>query len=637
MSDIFSKSLSAASPPPASGQITPEQGTPEQGVLQNDAAETPSGPEKETHDAEDGKAPETAPPSAPAAVCSTGRFFNFCSMIAPLLLLGLWFLQSLPRLLDRPPQGFYQLAERIQAMMSGGTEGATVTEATGGLFSSVEPISVLFLELLSHTGIIEFLAEARPFLARVLPHSPQEAYPALAAVLAGLSLLLLTWGLALGTGYGRQGALAAGCTMSVILGLSGLPPFAGEALLAGALMVASLLFLYSGWVRPFAPFRLGLGFALAGVTALSAGTVGLLIPLLTSVLFLAWRGTFRRAGAADGALGFGLMLVVVLGRAAWLFFQPENTTAGTLSGREELRLFIEQAFVEPFSLARETAGKNWWCVFPLLAVLCLPFSLLLPFLSWERIGTACRAFLSNRHSCPGHGWIWAFLLSSLLVFSLLGVNVAAAVPLLFAPVAILAGQALICVGTRRNRLFYLLSSLLLLALAVCFGIAGGAPLFTGDIFSTLAVLYPDLPQEPAIWYGMLAQGALCLVFCLVLWKASARVCSSGLLGLTFFAAFIALPFAWSSAILAPRSPDTTSVTIPSSGPDPLPDAIPAPAPDNPVPVEEMKAHPAEAREEIRTEVPAETREAMPEAGEAPPAPSSSRDDPLRPLEERTEP
>ncbi len=615
MSDTFSRSVSAASPSSTPETVTPEQGISEQTLLQNEVGENLSSHEKETHTAEDGNTSEAGAPVSPqdplpvpVTACSTGRLFNFCSLIAPLLLLGLWFLQSIPRLLDRPPQGFYRLAERIQALF-GGTDGESAIEATGGLFSSVEPVCVFFLEMLSRTGIMEFLTENWPFLARLLPDTPQEVYPALAAVLAGLFLLLLTWGLALSTGYGKQGALAAGCAMSVLLGLSGLPPFAGETLLAGSLMVASLLFLYSGWIRPFAPFRLGVGFALVGATALSAGITGLLVPLLTSIFFLVWRGTFRRAGAFDGALGFGIMLVIVLGRAAWLFFQPENTVSGTLSGREELRLFIEQAFLEPLSLARETLGKNWWHVFPLLAVLCLPFSLLLPFLSWERIGSACRAFLSNRRECPGHGWIWAFFLSGLLVFSLLGVNVPAALPLLFAPVAILAGQALICVGTRRNRLFYLLLTLLLFALAVCFGIAGASPLVTGSISSVLTVFYPDLPQEPALWYGMLAQAGICLVFCWVLWKASVRACSSGLLALTFFAAFIALPFAWSSTLLASSSPNIAPVTVPDS-----------PVSPDEVTARESAQTPSESREEVQKEV----RTEVPEPGEALQAPPEAQ-------------
>lgn len=514
------------------------------------------------------------------------RGFSAAALAAPVFLVLVWLFQSIPGMVGRQTHGLSTLAEYIRTLTGNIAEvTATGDPGTGSLFSPVQPVYDLFLSGIAHSGLPDALASLSIVSGGLFtPMTGAESLAATGAALSTLLLLLATWGLALTAGYEKRGALAAACALFIILALAGLPSVAGESLLTAAVIAASATCLYSGWVRPFAPLRLGVGFALTALAALSGGIIGLALPLLASLLFLIWRGTFRRAGALDGALGFGLLLVLLLGRAAFLALWGSEDAVP--NGKEELLLFIDSAFLQPLSLAWEAAGADWWRVFPTLLTLCLPFVLLLPFLSWEKIGGLFAAFVKNRKQCPGHGWIWALLASGLLLFCLLGMDAPAALPVVLAPLAILIGQAVLSLTPGRSRIFYLVLSLLLFAAGICLGIGGVYTLITGAVDPLFAPLYPVSDPDQAMQWEVLAEAVLCLIFALLLRKSASRGFPAGsLLALTLFAACIALPLAWrpaapsadeisSEATATPAEEQLTAPETPAKETDSLPAAEP---------------------------------------------------------------
>lgn len=505
-------------------------------------------PDKPTEEHAADEAEPHAASEAARAPSFGQRCFKAAALGAPVFLVLIWLVQSLPGLVGKEAHGLSTLAEYIRTLTANlGGAVATGAPGTGSFFSPVQPIYDLFLNGIAHSGLPDALTSLSAVSGGLfVPMTGAESLASTGAALAALLLLLATWSLALAAGYGKRGALAAACALFIMLALADLPSFAGESLLTAAVIMASAICLYSGWVRPFAPLRLGAGFALTALAALSGGIIGLALPLLASLLFLIWRGNFRRAGALDGALGFGLLLVLLLGRAAFLaLWSGEYAVPG---GKEELLLFIDSAFLKPLSLAWETRGADWWRVFPTLLTLCLPFVLLLPFLNWGKVGGVFAAFVKNRREYPGHGWIWALLASDLLIFCLLGTDAPAALPAVLAPLAILIGQAVLSLTPGRSRMFYLVLSLLLFAVGICVGVGGAYTLITGAVDPLVTPLYPvSTPDRPMQW-AVLAQAGLCLIFALLLRKSARRGFPAGsLLTLTLFAACIALPLTWRPA------------------------------------------------------------------------------------------
>lgn len=585
------------------------------------AEKTPSSPLPDKTDDTD-RTGRTEPHAVSETARASGfghRCFNALAVGAPVFLALAWLLQSIPGLGGRQARGLYALAEYVRESLGNlGGVAATSDAGTGGFFSPVQPVYDFFLNALAQSGLMEALSSLSSASGGLfIPATGAEGLTATGAALATLLLLLATWGLALVAGYGKRNALAAACALFVMLALAGLPSSAGESLLTAALVTAAMICLYSGWARPFAPFRLGAGFALTALAALSGGITGLVLPLLVSLLFLAWRGSFRRAGALDGALGFGLLLVLLLGRAAFLALWG-NEDAG-MNGREELLLFIDSAFLRPLSLAWEAGGGEWWRVFPPLLTLCLPFVLLLPFLRWEKIGGVLAAFAKNRKNCPGHGWIWAFLAGALLVFCLLGMDAPTTLPTVLVPLAVLIGQAVLSLTPGRSRAFYLVLGLLLLAGGICLGVGGAYTLITGAVDPLFAPLYPVAAPDGAMQWGVLIQAGLCLIFALLLYRSAGRGFPDGsLLALTLFAACIALPLAWRPVVpvvapaVSPSSPPAAESTLPSEEPT---------TPDAAEPFDRQETTPAETTLPERTEpVQTEPAQTVPVPEEAQTAP-----------------
>ena len=484
--------------------------------------------------------PPTPPkPSKPEATsCAASRCFNGLAAVGPLALILFWLLQSLPTFMGRELHALHDLGIGL----------------VGGVAASlpapdVYPVYHWFLTTLACIPGLDDLSLAA-FLPGVQPTAGLEqltGYPVLllplASALATLFLVLLTWGLARATGNDRRTAFAAGLVLLTSLSFMGLPRLSGGDMLFASILTLGSLCLYRGWLKASAPLWLFAGFALIALSTLAGGLLGLALPLLTSLIFLIWRGTFRRAGARDGALAFGLMLVLLL---VWA-----TTIAFTDGGRDLLQALIENEYAAPLREAWALQGRDSWIIVALLALLWLPWTLLLPFLPWGRLGACVRAIATNRTQRPGQGWLWCSVIVTLAVLALLGANMPVLLIPLLPPLAILTAQGLLSLSPGASRGFFLLLGLLFLLLGLLFAVANLYPVF-GTAPELLSAVQPSLPPVAA-----LVQVCGLLLLGIILWKVVNRAFAGGcLLIMTVLMLLYTAPLAYYTTATAPPAPAT---------------------------------------------------------------------------------
>jgi|GEM_PF-722221 len=460
-----------------------------------------------------------------------------------------------------------------------------------------------------------------------------ELTPALLALVgtmlaAGIAVLML-WCAGFAFGGGIRPALSA-CLVflstfaACIMLRVNLPDVLFTAVLLGA-----LLFLYGGYRRDFAPVRLILGYLLVGLAVFAGGSAGLLLPLVACLLFLLWRGAFRRAGALDGAIGFGLMLVMIFGWITILALNPGSRA-------------IFDALI-PHELSRWTPvwmlpdkGIYEACVM----LLCgLPWLLLILFLPWERIGKLPRAFWQNRQEAPGTGWLWCAIFAALLLAALGWTGAPRLLVPLLALLAIAAGCICLNLSPLRTR--------------ILFGVLGVFVLLAAFIFAAAFIL--PLAQEwlPEAWFndmppavkcvtglqGLLPLAGVCLFFGILLaWTArSGATPGVCLVVFTLFVTALAAPLnlftlpalyppvsAQEQQPPAAHEPQTPETTPPPAAPAPAVPAPDVPAPETPAPDVPVPAEPSVAAPAPTAQKTAPNASAAPEtsaAQEKPAAPS----------------
>ncbi|WP_294625101.1 hypothetical protein [uncultured Bilophila sp.] len=491
----------------------------------------PEAEEEKERPSEPQPAPQTLPPLGRASFAA--RSFHGLAAIGPLVLILFWAIESLPTLLGKELPALHLLGTALVG-------GATATTLPS---PDLYPVYDWFLSALNAIPGIGALSLGT-WLPGIFPAAGLEhlaPYPVdvlpLASALAALFLLLLTWTLARATSNDRRIAFASGLVLLSSLTLMGLPRIAGSDMLFASILTLSGICLYKGWLKTFAPLWLFAGFGLIALSALAGGLPGLALPLLTSFIFLIWRGTFRRAGARDGALAFGLMLVLLLGWGAFTAFQD--------GGRELLKTLVENEYVGPIVEAWNLQGRDAWISLALLALIWLPWTALLLFLPWGHIGAFFKGIIANRTQRPGQGWIWCSLLVGLAILALLGANMTVLLIPVLPPLAILTAQGLLALSARGSRGFFLLVSVALVLTGLVFAAAHFYPLFFDSVPAWLAALQPaPLPLVATI----IQIGGLILIG-LILWKGVNRSFAEGsLLLLSFLLLLYAAPLAYYSVI-----------------------------------------------------------------------------------------
>lgn len=506
------------------------------------------------------KAAKVSRPSTPEASPQTSSFasrcFNGLASVGPLVLILFWLIQSMPTFMGRELHALHNLGVGLFGV------------AVSGLPSpELYPVYHWFLSALSLIPGIGNLSLAA-YIPGVQPTAGLEqisGYPVqllpIASALSALFLILLTWALARATGNDRRTAFASGLVLLTGFACMGLPRISGSDMLFTAILTLAGICLYRGWIKAFAPLWLFAGFALVALSTLAGGLLGLVLPLLVSLVFLLWRGTFRRAGARDGALAFGLLLVLLLAWGTFIAFGD--------GGRELLKTLLENEYLAPVLEAWKLQGQDSWIIVALLAILWLPWTLLLLFLPWGRFGAFFKGIVVNRKQRPGQGWLWCNAIVTLVILALLGANMPVLLMPLLPPLAVLTAQGVLNLSARGSRGFFLLLAILLIVLGLLFAAANIYPLFLGELLASLTLV------------TALVQTCGLLLLGIILWKALNRSFAGGaLLVLTFLVLVYTAPMTYYTAAGAPVVVITPVEPAPAQE-DPATEDVPSETPVQP--------------------------------------------------------
>ncbi|MBE6441937.1 MAG: hypothetical protein E7022_06335 [Desulfovibrio desulfuricans] len=556
--------------------------------------------------APDATAPQAAPaPGADAdAPCS---MFNAACRVGPLALLLLLAAQAWSSFLGG---NLYCPAEAQSVLLyrESAAQGLWLAPAAGTDFAQWPG----FFWLLR--GLDWCFAHLAPQLGHLL-------FP-LASVLGALLALLAVWTLGRAAGLGRGAALVGGLVLFCAPVFAPISSFTGPQALALALTLLSLACLCPGWRRERAFLLLPLGFLFAGLAGLTGGPVHLLLPLLTSLLFILWRCTLRRARGLDGLLGFVLLLLLLGGWLGCLIlWQPAEGYLRQL-GR---------------SLAVWPVPAQWWKA-PVMAGLgLLPWLAVPVCVSWLRVLRCAPGDLAaSRREHAGAAFLW-IALASACGLSLFADSPLAAALCIAGLAAPLLGKALLRLPPLGARLFHCIAALCLL----CAGALLTALYFEAGRNALRAVAQLPLTdaQQAALsdLTGLPVLGGLCIVAALAAARmglARARSCmGNALLAYAGLAVLLAQPAALLLApqlagvpeaqvrhmedivALAPSAPNSTpqpADTTPTAQEPQSDSAAPAlPASDAP-----DAGQPAQ---EQAPPLPAEALPAAPDTSEAPPA------------------
>ena len=358
----------------------------------------------------------------------------------------------------------------------------------------------------------------------------------LTAVLGGAIALLGGWGLSRAVGFGRTAAFATGLMLLSCLAFPFMAHFMGTQALATGLTLLSLACLCRGFQKESAYVLLPLGFILAALAGLTGGLAYLLLPPLTSLIWLVWRLRFGRAQELDAILGFLIMLLLV---AVWLLALILFLDNGSYT-----RSVFDRILAWPFPLA-----EKWWLPVAAGFLGVCPWLLLVLGVSWPRVLRGLpRAIMASRRENSGVSFIWiAILLAAPL--SLLAPGMSAYGPLLCL-LAVLLGRSLERLSSLGSRFFYIIVALLLLhaglALSACaFGFS-----LEWLVALTSLPLTPDQQAQVLSLSGLPVLGVLCIIMAVLLFRFVRRAWPCGaLLACVAFVCLMAQP---AHLLLAPQ-------------------------------------------------------------------------------------
>ncbi len=346
-----------------------------------------------------------------------------------------------------------------------------------------------------------------------------------------LALFFTVYALARSCGLPQKDSLASVCLVLLSPLTFYLYSFSFEhVLLALSLLLASLFF-YQAWIRPFAPLRFFFAFFFALCLGLCGGPLWLLVPMLTSLLFLLWIFAFRRAGGLDAVIMFALFLLAWGGIISVYAMLPE--------GRALLQIFLE-ATKKSFSLTVNTTFISDFFLFSLPWIFILFFRL-------HALKDFPKAFVEARRNQPNTAWLWLFFLISFALSCLLQADISQTFLVLWPLTAILLARGFLKMSPKALRYIFVLIHVYLGSWALylfSLGLRGTVPpdtiAFVYDVaygffsqfeqFFTSA--FSDSYEQAFFWLSSLPKPSAPLFFALD--ELSARnLMSLGTLGLLF--------------------------------------------------------------------------------------------------------
>jgi len=203
-----------------------------------------------------------------------------------------------------------------------------------------------------------------------------------------------------------------------------------------------------------------LAMLLAALATLTKGPLGLAFPIISTLLFLAWRGRAREFFRAEMLPGLGVLLAVILSWVAAAYF---------IQGPAFLRnIFVEQIFLRATKTFHH--AEPWYfyliafppCWLPwTLAPLALPVGRLFSGAHWQRLAAARK---TASPQSDAHAWLWITAASGLALLSLLSGKVVVYLLPQLAPLALLLALGLLDARLPWRRL-WTAAGVLFLALA----------------------------------------------------------------------------------------------------------------------------------------------------------------------------
>lgn len=273
----------------------------------------------------------------------------------------------------------------------------------------------------------------------------------LAVALSHLLFIGSIWLLARGTGHDRREAFAAGLVALGCAYISGAACYPRMDLLFAAVVTLGMTCLYRGWIKSFAPFWLAAGFLLMGAATLIKSPLGIAFAVVTSVIFLFWRGTPGRLNGRDGLPGFVLMLLMLMAWAGALYLGGHQDYLRDMVGTQLAGRVLEGGrHVQP-----------WWYYLAALPIMWLPWILVILFVNWFAALRGIPAAWKTRKERGGSSWLWIWLVTGAAMLSLVQAKMSVyALPLL-APLAVLTGRSVMRLTPGRSRCFFSLVSVLI--------------------------------------------------------------------------------------------------------------------------------------------------------------------------------
>jgi len=199
---------------------------------------------------------------------------------------------------------------------------------------------------------------------------------------------------------------------------------------------------------------------LAALATLTKGPLGLLFPVLTTLLYLAWRGRAREFFRAAMLPGLGVLLAVVFSWVVAAYFME--------GPRFLYHIFVEQIFLRATHTFHHAEPWYFYAIaFPpcwlpwMLAPLALPLGRLFQGAFWRGL---VKGRKTAAPEADARAWLWISALSGLALLSILSGKVVVYLLPQLAPLALLLALGLLDSGLPWRRL-WLAAGLLFLALA----------------------------------------------------------------------------------------------------------------------------------------------------------------------------
>lgn len=300
---------------------------------------------------------------------------------------------------------------------------------------------------------------------------------------------------------GRENGLAAGLVLLTCFYFVALTHYSRMDLLFTGLITFSHVCLFRAWQRERALGWMVSGFALAAIATLTKGPLGLVFPLLASVVYLAWSGRLYRLARRDVAIGFGVAVAILVGWIAAAWFAGEHALVENIFYKQIYRRAIDASHHEqPFwhYFATLPAAFLPWTFVALL----LPFGKLLKFGFWKELWYARKADVCTTGA--GQSYMWCALLSGFVLLTCLSTKIVVYLMPLFPILALLTAKTILGFDAAKTRKLVLAIAGLFVVLAAATAVAN---FFT---------------QWPITLKGIYAMTAICAVIAALLWRYVSR-------------------------------------------------------------------------------------------------------------------